>query len=212
MGLPATARRLAAAAALLPLSGCCDLALWWCGPDKSHWVAQSFLTPDEALATFVEATRRDRPDIVYRALSEGFKQRVGLPGAFEAAVGWERLKEQYSGIHLLARATISPAERLADDRVRYRLELRGYRFDVELVRLAWVGLRYDVDGASEPLEAFVGELRDHIALGPGLIPSSVRLEVPLDGAPDDVLDRLEGIGAGYRWKIDHLAQVTDEDS
>ena len=98
-------RRIALLALCLafPAPGCCTLARLFCGPDDSEWVQISFRTPRGALATFKEAVRRDNCQVVYDSLGEDLKTRMDL-GLLEACVAWEKLKDEYTGLHLLGYA------------------------------------------------------------------------------------------------------------
>ena len=57
MPKPHLTRAIGATAAsllLLASTGCCDLALYFCGPDKSPWIDRNFDTPKATVATNTE--------------------------------------------------------------------------------------------------------------------------------------------------------------
>ncbi len=59
----------------LPAPGCCTLARLFCGPDDSEWVQIDYKTAPAALATFMEAIRRDDCRVIYDSLGEALKRR-----------------------------------------------------------------------------------------------------------------------------------------
>ena len=144
---------------LLPTGGCCTIASLLCGPDKSRWVPREYRTPDEALATFLEAIRRDQPVFIHESLSEKAKQRNGLPGVLETTVAWERLKREVTGLHLAGDATLSAPIREPDGRVRYDLAVSGRSLTVKLVEQAFWELGYtnEPDGEIEREGRFVDD-------------------------------------------------------
>ncbi|MCA9300444.1 MAG: hypothetical protein KDA28_15340, partial [Phycisphaerales bacterium] len=98
---------LAVLAICLPTGACCNLARYFCGPDDSEWVSERFDTPDHAIRTFREAVRRADTSVIARCWSKGFRRRTGLVGSVESAIAWERVQEQFSGVHVLGYAEIS---------------------------------------------------------------------------------------------------------
>ena len=99
--------------ALLATSGCCDLAAFFCGPDQSPWVRISYQTHREALATFMEAVKRDNVRLICESLSPRYKEELGIPGCFEAALVWEKIVEQTPEAHMLGRADVEGPEVLS---------------------------------------------------------------------------------------------------
>lgn len=202
--LPAVA---AALASLLPLGGCCNLALLWCGPDKSEWVEIDDRTPGRALATFLEAARRDRDDVIYLLLSQNLKAGLGNIGRMEQAIAWQLMQEQIPGVHLLARAERSEGVLLPDGRMRYRLAISGYHFELVFRRQEVVGLQYlGEDGPDDlkPLERW-GALRQALILAADDLETNASLSIQgLAEGPQGLADRVVSVYAEHRWKLDGL--------
>src|SRR5262245_2446000 len=118
-------RRLALLLGLLPQAACCSLARLFCGPDKTPWVSVSYDEPRLALATFLEALRRDDALVVYRSLSRGFCARNHLD-APTLGVVWDRLHEQIPYLHLAGYLPVpdKPVRETAR-RVTYELDVDG---------------------------------------------------------------------------------------
>ena len=208
--LPTRAIGVLAPALLLFCSGCCDLALYFCGPDKSHWTPISYRTPQEALETFREAVRRDNVRIICESLSSELKERWGLPGCFEAAVAWERIKERAPGTHMLGRADVTGPERLSATRVRYRLEVGGVTVDIELARLAYAGVRFAYEGDQEPRDRNLesGTIDDLVRVTQQGFDSTVELRIDQLDLPNDA--EITHVVASYEWKVANLRRVPDE--
>lgn len=205
--------RLLAAASLVLLttSGCCDLALYLCGPDRSRWVSVSYDTADDALATFLEAIRRDAVRVVYESLSEDLKERVGIPGGLEMEVVWDKLKKQMPGIHLLGTAHVLRRIELAPDRVRFLLERSGRRFTIDTRRSQFVEVRYAYDGDVRPWSAYVDDLSHHFVIEAHDVGPSVVLRMPVPDLPDAVeVGDLRSMTAGSTWRVDGFAASDDE--
>ena len=92
---------------LLPTGGCCSFARFFCGPDKTPWVSVEFDAPESAVRTFLEALRRDDPDVLYLSLSDGYRQRLGID-LMAVNVAWERFREQNPGLHVAGRFEHGP--------------------------------------------------------------------------------------------------------
>ncbi len=197
---------------LLPTGGCCTIARLLCGPDKSRWVPREYRTPDEALATFLEAIRRDQPVFIHESLSEKAKQRYGLPGVFESTVAWERLKREVAGLHLAGDATLSAPIREADGRVRYDLAVSGRSLTVRLVEQAFWELSYTnhPNGEIERAGRFVDEktltrmLVVQQTEEPGL---TATIREP--SLPELAPTQLREVRLGYAWKVDEVTGLTD---
>ena len=191
-------------ALLLPVGGCCSLARLFCGPDRTPWVSIDYTTHAAALATFMEAVRRDRPDVLFDSLSRDFRQAQGIPGKAEMAVVWEKLQQQITGLHMIGYAEVSAPARLSPTRVRYVLTVAGHSIGVELVRLPYWNVAYEYEG----------ERRDHGRYAP-LAPvlrvaqdeqTSLRLtldDLPLAIDEESVIQ----VQAGQEWKIDRVEQI-----
>ncbi|MEM7198688.1 MAG: hypothetical protein AAF628_00365 [Planctomycetota bacterium] len=193
-------------AATVP-TGCCNLALWWCGPDRSRWVSVSYIDPDAALATFLEAVRRDRPGEICTSLTRAFRARQGLPGCFEAAIAWEKLKQQFQALHLLGSAEVSQRDELADGRVRFALEVAGYDVTVVVRRIAVVLVRYRIDGRVEDAGYRQDSLYGLVTIervddiDQNVLARLTSLDLPPDLPPEDLVT----VSAGYEWRVDELS-------
>jgi hypothetical protein len=205
-----------------PTTGCCSLFAVLCGPDRSQWISESYATPEEALRTFMEAVRRDQPRVVWEALSQGYRERLGIPGSFEAALVWEKLKEQTPGIHLLGSAEITAPVEVAPDRFRYTLDVAGHPLAIYVVRCFYIGVSWRGEdreiatlAAAPPAtqEAFKRSLSPFIRLARGEESSSVELSIPDEAHggidlpeevdPGDIL----GVTGSFRWKVDDVRAV-----
>ena len=120
---------------VLPLAGCCTIARGLCGPDRTPWVQVDFATPEATARTFLEALRRDDPDVVYRCLSHECRKRMGIDG-LAAQLAWTEVRRQHPYLHVAGYATVPAAERLAADRARVQRDVVGAAVVVELVRQA----------------------------------------------------------------------------
>jgi hypothetical protein len=59
--------------------------------DRRELVPVTRHTPQASFALLRAAILTDRPDLVYESLSEGYKDRFGVPGRREFNVGWRNL-------------------------------------------------------------------------------------------------------------------------
>ena len=200
---------LALAGGILPMTGCCTLFELFCGPDESDWVSEDYRTPDRALATFLEALRRDNSTVLYRCLSESMKSEFQIPSYAVFAVGWERVKSQVTGFHLLAGATISGPEPLDPGRVRFELERSGYRFEAWLVQQSAWEVAYVDEGDLVEYGEFVPSLAPHLSLrsaGDGLF--RVRTESNGDLGIDALsMDRIQRAGIVRDWRIARIRNL-----
>lgn len=204
--------------ALLPTGGCCSFARFFCGPDKTPWVSVEFDAPESAVRTFLEALRRDDPDVLYLSLSDGYRQRLGID-LMAVNVAWERFREQNPGLHVAGYATVPTATRPSPGRAVVPLDIEGHRFEVQLVRQdAWL-VRYErpqVAGrepfppgtTSKRVESFAGflstEPTDDIDTTRLVIkPLPVRHE----GVDELGVDAIEFAGLMRSWKVDDVRQL-----
>jgi len=197
---------------VVPLSGCCNLALLMCGPDTSQWVSVSYATHREALATFMEAIRRDHERVIYETMSDRFKERYGIVGSIETAIAWRKIKSEITGVHLVGSAEVSEAEIVSPDQVRYVLEISSYRFQVAVGRYAYVAVHFEVDGTPGVDERYLDPgVAPDVAITGDDITSDVELTIHQTGLPAGT-DRhdLTLVAGGYEWKIDDLRQLTDD--
>lgn len=198
-----------APALLLLCTSCCNLATYFCGPDRTDWAPISYRTHPEALQTFQEAVRRDNVRVICESLAPELKARWRLPGCFEAAVAWQRVKEQAPGAHMLGRADITGPEQLSGTRVRYRLEVGSVAVNVELVRLAYAGVHYDHDGEQEPRERYLesNSINDLVRVSRQGLDSTVQLHINEVELPDNA--NITRVIAAYEWKVADLRQAVE---
>ena len=161
-----------------PAGGCCTAARLFCGPDRTPWVPIEHDTPNATLATFLEAVRRDAPDVIYGCLSAGFRRQHELDGMVVAAA-WDKLREETRGLHLLGYAQ-TPGKPASQDAANaaFELEVEGYSVRIDLVRETYWELRYR--GAD-------GRIRETSSL---LDDSAVASTVRVAAAPPDPVDDL----------------------
>jgi hypothetical protein len=192
-------------------AGCCSLAAWWCGPDRSRWVSVDYTTPRLALDTFLEAIRRDRPIEVVESLSETLKERLGLAGIAEGTIAWQRLRET-GPIHLLGSARVERRTDQADGGVRFDLAVAGREFAVVVRRSAYWHVAFTGrDGDPERLErhgSYVSPEALARMLAVNADPDTV-IDLRLDSSKLPVLEegRVREVRAGYEWKVDELIGI-----
>jgi hypothetical protein len=187
------------------LGGCCSIAGWFCGPDRSEWVPISFDSPAATIATFREALRRDDLDVIYRCLGEGYKQRHSLTQV-SLTILWERLRAEVPAIHLLGDADVEGWTQLAPDRWRCELHYGSVRIETELVRQPLLEVRVAVPGGDEPVGPGYVDWTPLLRIGPD---ESIELRIrdhlglPLGTRPQDVTS----IRAQQHWKLDELREA-----
>lgn len=129
--------------AMSSLSGCCSLARLFCGPDRSPWISVRYDTPENAVATLLEAIRRDEPQIVYLSLAEEFQRHLGLDAAI-AQLAWAKLREENPGLHVVGYAEVPPPVRRADNGATFRLQIEGTTVEIDVVQQAMRRIRWSV--------------------------------------------------------------------
>lgn len=195
---------------LLVTTGCCPMAQFFCGPDQSPWVDKSYATPQVAVATFLEAIRRDDSRQIYQSLSENFKVREGLPGALEFELAWRQLRKRYGYLHMLGTADVRRASQISQQLVSFELLLAGHHIRIDLRRQDYLSLSYEVDGLIEPLREgrYVDSLDPFLQIlpptddGTTLVFSLTELEV--EGLQPSELQRVE---LAREWKIDSISEL-----
>lgn len=209
-------RFLALTLALLPLGGCCSLARFFCGPDKTPWISVDYATPEKACATLLEALRRDDPEVVYQSLSLGYQRRYGLDHA-SAQVFWPRFREQNPGLHVVGYATVPAARFFGPDRARIELDVEGHHVQVDLARQALWEVDYRrpngtlgsggsilltwsqvarIENLKDPLDAASYAERSQLWIAP--------LEFGHDNIDQLPLDAIERVALSHKWKVDAL--------
>jgi len=212
---------LLVASSLAPLSGCCSLARFFCGPDRSEWVSERYDTPRQAVQTLFEAIRRDDAEVVYLSLARSCRQRLGLDG-LTTKIAWQRLREKVPGLHVAGYAEIPEPTLHGKDRASVAVAVEGYVVEVDLERQAYQEIRYRrADGNEAAQSEVIGSLgeRARIELAPpldrwrpwledeGEAHSLVHLAPvpfhrPLDADVD--MDAVEHIALTHRWKVADL--------
>ena len=189
-----------------PLTGCCALARGLCGPDRSPWVQIDFATPEAAARTFLEALRRDDPEVVYQCLSHACRKRLGVDG-MATQLAWQEIRRQHPYLHVAGYAAVPAAQRLDGDRARLRLDVEGTAVDVDLVRQTKWEVRYRrADGSLFEPGAAVDDLAAIAAVTPDAADERSTLQLQglrfrhdgLDAVP---LDAIEFAGVVRQWKI-----------
>lgn len=206
-------RRCGPSLALLFLcGGCCPLAQYFCGPDRSRWVSESLESHQACVDTFLEAVRREAVQTIYRCLADEFKERSGIRGMVEASLAWDKLKDTQPGLHLLGSAR-SRGWRFVDEqrtRVRHDLEVYGRRFQLDVVRQAFISVTYAMDRPPESSGEYVAALPDYILLQPSDEHTQVTLSFARPDLPEGLTrERLDRVVAGHEWKIADFRQLDD---
>ncbi|MCA8974437.1 MAG: hypothetical protein KDC98_06930 [Planctomycetes bacterium] len=199
---------------LVALSSCCSLSRFFCGPDQSRWVSVTYDTPTDTVATLLEAIRRDDPSIVYQCMATGWKRRHHL-GSLEAGVGWQRLRDEVPGIHMVGYAEIPEVERMGDNGARFVIETAGPTLRIDLVRESFRQVTYrrpnGTRGVSRvPLASWnpvarVEWLDDPVADKSRLVLDP--LEFEHTGLDDVPLEAIEQAGLIRLWQIDDLVVI-----
>ena len=211
---------------LLPLSGCCTLARFFCGPDTTPWVSVRFETPRLAVMTLLEALRRDDPEIVCLSFSQEYRKRLKMD-VLTVGLVWPRVREENPGLHVAGYAEVPEPTRIGADRAHVTIDVAGHQVEIELVRECWWELRYvRPDGTpgepGEIVSSFDGlariepvDDRDHDRSRLVLRP----LPFDHEGLPNSrdesghliasgvTLDALEYVALTKKWKIDDVRLV-----
>jgi hypothetical protein len=200
---------------LLPLSGCCSFARFFCGPDRTPWISVDYSSPEKAARTLLEALRRDEPEVVYLSLSHDYRKRLGVD-ATTVQLAWPKIRDANPGLHVAGYAEVPMAERVADDRAVMKLDVEGYPIELQLVRQAKSQVRWrrpngTLAEAVEPLTSFAGYLRSElhpdndemsrVTFAPLLLPLQ---RTPSDDYVAVPLEALESVGFEREWKIADL--------
>jgi len=206
-------RSIPLAIALVLPSGCCSMARFFCGPDRTAWVSVDYSTPEAAVHTLLEALRRDQPDEVYHCLSQGYRDRLGISS--DVALAWAKVKEQAPGLHVAGYAQVPKATQSDPDHAHLQLDIEGHRLDVDIVRqLKWEVRYRRADGTlADPgqyLTSMTGRatiVADDTAERSTLTLAALRF--PHQGQDEVPLDAIEFAGYVREWKIDRLTTQPD---
>lgn len=192
---------------LAPTGGCCTLARLFCGPDSSPWVPVAFGTPQQAMATFLEAIRRDDVGIAYQCLAEEFKQQQGVDG-LGVAFAWEQIKTRTTGLHLLGYAEPGEPIAAADGRCRFQFTVHGVQLTVGMVRQNYWDVRYRrPDGSQGTSGAYVPTLHGIMhTTSPDPEQDRSRLTFePVtfdhDGMARATVEQIDAVTFGRDWKV-----------
>lgn len=187
---------------MLSCGGCSLL----CGPDDSPWVSISYDTPEEALASFREAIRREDPVVLAKSLSPDFKQGSGLSGVFEARILFER----FPYLYLLGDAEPEPIERRGAGLAVTRATSYGRTVEVRLVRQDYWEVVTDDAGREREYGAFEpwgDKLTLDLDEREGSAQATLRLPaVYAEGLRERDILR---IGLGREWKVDGIRELLD---
>jgi hypothetical protein len=132
---------------LCPLSGCCSLARFFCGPDKTPWVSQRFDTPQRTVQTLFEAVRRDEPQAAFLCLGDGYRRRLGLD-SMTLQLAWERLREKNPGLHMAGYVDVPPGQSRDPDHASVTVDVAGTPVDIDLERQAYWEVAYRRDNGT----------------------------------------------------------------
>lgn len=199
----------------VPLGGCCSFARFFCGPDRTPWVSVDHSSPESTVRTFLEALRRDDPDVVYDCFSNDYRVRLGID-KMAVQVAWDRFREANPGLHVAGYAEVPVAQRPSPDRAIVSLDVEGIPFEVQLVRIdRWV-VRYERPQEPgkppfppgrfvQPLQSFAGHVRSEAHSKPDHSTLSLSpLVVRHDGIDELGIDTLEFVGLERTWRITDL--------
>ncbi len=188
-------------------AGCCGLASYFCGPDRSRWVTQDYREPIAALETFLEAVRREHTRTIAEALSEDARRHYGLTGIVETALAWERLKAQVPGLHVLGDAAIPPLVREPDGRLRADLDAAGHHVVLWLVEQPFWVVYYQVEG--EPHLDRQGSYVDAATFQKMVVVASdlattIDARVQSERLPELKPSQVREVRFGHDWKVDRF--------
>ena len=203
------ARTLILIPSALLLHGCCGLFAVLCGPDRSAWVSESFLSPEAAIATFQEATRRADPTALYRTFSVAFLEREAIPDAVAVAVVWEQLAERVPGLHAIGSAAVSKPDALPDGRRSFTLTVAGQSLKVRVAKEEFWRVRGERQGKPFERSRAIRSLQDFVTVDGTGMPSTIAVTLPQRELakkrfPDLRSDEITEVTVAREWKIDEI--------
>lgn len=222
------------AAVFVPLSGCCSLSRLWCGPDRSEWVSVDYRTPRDAVRTLLEALRRDDPEIIYKSLSNDYRNRMRITEE-TAELFWPRIREENPGLHLAGYVEVPEPTRHGPERASVVLDVEGIALAIELYRESLWEVHYDrrefdeagnfvgygpAGDAGGSLNSFASHARIRaIQEGdPGYDPDRWESRLSLEpivfehhGRDEVPLEDLTFVGLLREWKVANIATRPDDD-
>ena len=196
---------------LLPLSGCCAMARFFCGPDTTPWVSVRFETPRLAVMTLLEALRRDDPEIACLSFSLDYRRRLGVDMLTVVAL-WEQIREQNPGLHVAGYAEVPEPTRINADQAQVTIDVYGKQIEIQLVRESWWEVRYvrpngTAGDDSEPVASFNGLALVERIDDPDHDRSRLVLR-PLvfdhEGLPSVSLGDIEHAALTRKWKVNDV--------
>jgi len=141
--LPPPVALLALVPLLLGCGGCCSLARLFCGPDTSKWEQISYDTPQETLATFLAALRRDNIEQVRRCLSERYQEELGLPSSLVPKAR-EQLHRDFPYLFMVGYTPVPQQPTSSSDRgCSFEIEANGKQVRLDLVRQSYTRILYE---------------------------------------------------------------------
>ena len=202
-------RTLLAVSLTTLLQGCCGLFAVLCGPDRSAWVSESYLTPDAAIATFQEATRRADTACLYRSFSVAFLERENIPDAVAVTIVWEKLADQIPGLHALGSASVSKPEIEKDGRLTYTLTVAGHSLKVRVAKEEFWRVRGIRAGQPFERSRAIRSVQDYVSVEGNGPPSRItatlpKAELAKKRFPDLRTDELTEVTVAREWKIDEV--------
>lgn len=192
------------------------MARLFCGPDDSRWVQIDFATPQKAVATLLEAIRRDRSDVIADCLGQELKRRYHF-GALEFQVAWQQMREQITGLHLLGYAEVgAPVAPPTATAATFVVEASGHRIQIDLVREGYREVRYRLPEGQPGScrQAFDEAMVTLTPIKPAheddpdrslLVLAPIRIEH--DGLEELPLPRIEAAGVYWVWKVAELRSL-----
>lgn len=195
--------RLAALLALVMLGASCVSA-----PDPIDWQAASnapFRSPEGTFHAFKTAAAGDAPDLGYRCLSSGFRQRNGI-----SQLVFRELMDRFPWYGYLSRAEVIERREVGENRVEFVCDIEVL-FKTTRVRFGFIredffevySGREEVDGDLQPFE----ELARSVQSG-GIPGFEIWIEVP----PGLVAGEITEIRVGREWKIDAMELASTDES
>lgn len=191
------------------LSGCCSLSRFFCGPDRSPWVPQSFDTPRRTTQTLFEALRRDDPEVLFLCLDPAYRRRIGIDDSMAMRLAWDRFREQNPGLHVAGYTTVPEPRLLDPDHARVTVDIVGEKTELDLRRQSVWEVRFrrpdgSVFGESAAIASFAD--RAQIAVLTNQDDDASRLMLtPFvfhhDGLAEVPLDAIEHVALTRRWLV-----------
>lgn len=186
-------------AAMLP--GCCGIYAAWCGPDRSEWVQVGYATPEEAVATVLEAIRRGNADVLFQSTSPSLRRRLGIQDRLTMRSVWARLEDEVSGLNALGDGDPGAPAWVGPERVTFDVSVLGERIPLTFHRMPWhwrIAAEFEMNGR-RILERDDGN-------SPAPITQQVQPEEAIDG--EATLVRLPPIGTGiYLDGVEQIQKV-----